>query len=185
MISLAEIPFVRMRDGLPERLRGGQAGFSAAVAAANRSQSEPRLVLDVTQRKAWADDEPLDIGPTQFVFLLWLATRASDDRGAVDWSKWAAAEEFMKAAKRILNPMGGEYERIEKALAWRRPSAIKIAKYFDPHKSRVNKAFDNALGIKAAKRYAIDRTGATSDSQLYFFPLSINQIEIQDKLKSS
>jgi hypothetical protein len=183
IVDLAEIPFVRMRDGLPERLRSGDAGFGMTVAAANRSQGERRLALDVERRTASADDELIDVGPTQFAVLLWLATRARQGRGAVDWSKWPAAEEFMKVAKRVLNPMSGEYERIEKALAWRRPSAIRIARYFEPHKSRINAALKDVLGNKAALRYCIGRMDAQGDSPLYFLPLSNEQIAIHDKAK--
>lgn len=177
-IELAEIPFVRLREGLPGRLRAGQSGFSAAVAAANRGQTEPHLLLDLKLRRAWADEEPIELGPTQFAFLLWLATRARDGRGAIDWSQPAAADEFLQASKQVLKPYGGEYERVEKALAWR-TVAIKRAKYFEPQKSRVNRALEIALGETAATRYSILRTSAKGASPLFFLPLTRKQIDIR------
>ena len=178
-VQLAEIPFVRMRDGLPDRLRSGQSSFGAAVAAANRGHAEPRLVVDLPSREVRVDDELLKLGPTEFTFLFWLARRAREDRAAVDWSQWAAAEEFLDAAKQVLNPNGGDYERIENALEWRRNSAIKLAKYFEPHKSRVNTALQKALGQTAALRYSIVRSGTKSAGPLFYLQLTRQQIDIR------
>lgn len=178
VVALAQIPFVRMRDGLPERLRRGQAAFSMVVAAAARALGEPRLVLDVARHEARADDELLDIGPTEFGVLLWLAERAKQKRPGINWGTTGAAEEFLGVAKRVLNPMGGDYERIEKALAWRKLSAIKTAKYFEPHKSRIIKAMEFALGPTAAARYTIARSPVPG-GVLYSLPMRPDQIEIR------
>jgi CRISPR-associated protein (TIGR02584 family) len=43
-IMLAEIPFVRLRDGLPQDILSGDRSFALAVAAAN-DQARPRIVL--------------------------------------------------------------------------------------------------------------------------------------------
>lgn len=178
VVELAEIPFVRMREGLPDRLRRGQTSFSSVVAAASRALGKPRLVLDVAHCEARADDEPLDIGPTEFMVLLWLAERAKQNKPGINWSTATAAEEFLGVAKRVLNTMGGGYERIETALAWRKPAAIKTAKYFEPHKSKINKAIKFALGPTAAARYAIARSKATVGN-LFYLPLLPDQIEIK------
>lgn len=176
-VELADIPFVRLREGLPERLRRGQAGFSRVVAIANRGLEPPRLRLNAPQRQAWADDEPLDLGATEFVFLLWMAERALRDEAATDWSTPDMAAEFLSVAARVLNPMSAEYERIEKALDWRISSAIKTAKYFEPHKSRVNTVIADALSDTAAARYAITRI-READAAQFFLPLTANQIEL-------
>lgn len=49
-VELAKIPFVRLRDGLPERLRQGKADFSQVVNAANRALENPQLTLITTGR---------------------------------------------------------------------------------------------------------------------------------------
>jgi len=179
-VDLADIPFVRLREGLPERLRRGQAGFSRVVAIANRSLEVPYLLLNVPQRQAWVDDEPLDLGATEFVFLLWLAERALRDEAATDWSTPDMAAEFLAVAARVLNSLSAEYERIEKALDWRKSAAIKTAKYFEPHKSRVNTAITEVLGKTAAARYAIVRI-READAAQFFLPLAVSQIEIDQR----
>ena len=49
-VTLADIPFVRLRHGLPEALLDGRAGFAQAVAAAQAGLAPPRLVLDLAQQ---------------------------------------------------------------------------------------------------------------------------------------
>lgn len=176
-VELADIPFVHLRDGLPERLRKGKAGFSRVVATANRGLEAPRLVLDVAKQQAWADDEAIDLRETEFVVLLWLAERCLRDEAVTDWSSDAMSREYIGVARRVLNSMSGAYGRIESALIQNAGIAIKTAKYFEPHKSRIKGAFVDVLGEKAAERYLIQRTKG-EEGALYFLPLAPGQIEI-------
>jgi CRISPR-associated protein (TIGR02584 family) len=177
-VDLAEIPFVRLRDGLPERLRAGRTTFSRVVATANRGQQPAHLALAVASKTAQIDDEPLPLKPVEFAVLLWLAERAKRGDAPIDWGRPAAADEFLQTAKRVVKPAGGEFGRIESALAWRRQAAIKLAKYFEPHKSRINAAIEKLLGSAAAARYAITSTKA-QDRLCYALPLSAAQIDIR------
>ncbi len=171
-VTLAEIPFVRLREGLPPRLIQGEAHLSEIVAAANRALLPPRLVLKVGARQAIADDTPIQLGDTEFCVLLWLAERARTGRPEVDWSTPEARDEFLALTRRVLNPMGGDYERIEKAFDWRGEVDFRIAEYFQPHKSRINKALEESLGAHAARRYQIPRRSPNA------LPLEGHQIDI-------
>lgn len=182
-VTLAEIPFVRLRDGLPPRFLQGQARMSDVVAAANRMLQPPRLVLDVAQKRVWADDTEIAVGPTEFALLLWLAERVREQASDVDWSAPEACDEFLEQAKRVMNPNGGEYGRLEDALCARKNDAKLAATYFEPHKSRLNKAFEEALGQRAAQRYAIERVGRRSDPDPSRYRLTLKEehIEIRDQ----
>ena len=177
-VDLAPIPFVRLRDGLPERLRKGSAPFSRVVAAAERSRRPPQLALQVGARTALLDDEPLTLPPVAYAVLLWLADRARRGAGAVDWRREDAFEEFMRIARRVMKPASGEYERIEQAFGWRRHAPLKLAEYFEPHKSRINAAIAQLLGQPAAARYAI-RATRSRDGVLYDLPLQAGEIDIR------
>ncbi len=177
-VELADIPFVRLREGLPERLCSGKAVFSRVVATANRGLDAPRLVLDVGKREVWADDEILDLSGTEFLLLLWLAERCARGEAATDWSSEKMADEFLLTARQVLgNSMGSDYERIEEALDWRKVTTIKTAKYFEPHKSRIKSAIVATLGKQAAARYLIASTRENAIA-LNFLPLDPGQIEI-------
>ncbi|MFQ3581021.1 TIGR02584 family CRISPR-associated protein [Chloracidobacterium validum] len=179
-VMLAEIPFVRLRDGLPPALLKGQVTMSAAVAAANRSLQPPRLVLDLLKEEVWADDLNIDVKPTELALLLWLAERVQQGKPEVEWRNVEAANEFLTYGQRILNPYGGDYERMKQALESCKDDNER-AKYFGPHKSRLKKAFEEALGKKAANRYVIARSGKRNDAtySCYYLPLEADQIEIR------
>lgn len=173
VVTLAEIPFVRLREGLPPHLLAGRASLSEVVTAANRALEPPCLVIDLTQKVAWADDVRLDLSPTELALLLWLAERVRQGNPVVDWSDAEEAKEFLDIAKRVINPMSGGYERIEDALGWRRKASIKLAQYFQPHKSRINKVLEETLGPTAARRYQIPERSSNA------LPLEPDQIEIR------
>ncbi len=177
-VDLAPIPFVRMRSGLPKRLLEGRAHLTEVVAAANRAQEPPRLALDMSALTVFADDQRVEVSVTEFAILLWFARKVQAGEPEIDWSTKDAARDFLESAQKVINPMSGDYDRIEEALDWRAPSTIKTAKYFEPHKSRINSAFEDVLGKTAAARYAISRSGPRGQSR-YFLPLGPEQIEIR------
>lgn len=178
-VTLAEIPFVSLRQGLPKRLLSGATSFTGAVASARRAQAPPRLTMDLAKTRAWADDEPLDLGQTEFVTLLWFAERARGEDAEIDWTRDDAAREFLETAKRVINPASGSFERLEKAFQGRWGHGDLLGDYFEPQKTRVNQTLGDALGERAAQRYQIRRAGRRGASR-YYLPLSAEQIEIRD-----
>ena len=54
IVTLADIPFVRLRHGLPDGLLKGRASFSATVGMAQRSLGPPRLEIDLARRRLMA-----------------------------------------------------------------------------------------------------------------------------------
>lgn len=178
-VTLADIPFVRLREELPRRLLAGQASFTETVNAANRGISDPKLTLRPGSAEVYADGERIDLGPTELAVLVWLAQRVADEHPDVDWATADAAEEFAEAAARVIKRNSGDYERLEEALKWRSNDGKALGDYFEPQKSRVNRALVEALGEHAAQRYQIRRTGPRGCSR-YYLPLSVEQIEILD-----
>lgn len=156
-VTLAEIPFVRMRDGLPERLLSGRASFSATVSAAQRSR-EPRLEIDIERRRVGAGGEEVHLGQKEFAVYLWLARRASTGCGPLALGKAgdaAAAEEFLDAYLRV-GGAGADYDRAKKVLKGGMDTG-----YFGPARTRVNGALERALGKRAAAPYLIANLGTT------------------------
>ena len=176
-VRLARIPFVRLRDGLPATLRQGDCSFSETVQLANRILDPQLLELDVGACTARADGQPIRIGKTAFAVLLWLAERAKEGLPPIDWSWPDAADEFLQHAQRIMNPMSGEFERLERSLEWRRPAAVKLVQYFEPHKTRINGAIRDALGPRSAARYSIVRNDGEGGYTVHL-PLEPKQIKV-------
>ncbi|MEJ5207356.1 CRISPR-associated ring nuclease Csm6 [Denitratimonas sp. CY0512] len=81
-VDLANIPFVRLRDELPEAVRrksnllAGRQSFSAAVNAAEAGRKTHRLTLDLQQLVFQLDDQPLEgLGAADLSLLCWMAWR--------------------------------------------------------------------------------------------------------------
>lgn len=147
-VTLAEIPFVRLRGELPEELLMGPGSFELAVDAAQRQVSEAELSLDLRARRAAAGGKELILRPAELAFLSWMARRrmmgcgplACPADGAPETSY---AEPFLAEYRELAGPLG-DVERTERAL---RNGMEKS--YFLERKSRLNGALKSALGRRA------------------------------------
>jgi CRISPR-associated protein (TIGR02584 family) len=67
-VTLAEIPFVRLREGLPDRLLAGTASFGQSVAAAQRALDLPVLIIDLAGQRIRAGGELITLPPAVLAF---------------------------------------------------------------------------------------------------------------------
>ena len=75
-VMLAEIPFVRLRDGLDPRLVNGAASYSDVVAAAQAAVAPPELVLDLHTCRIRAAGHEFRLAPARLALLALFARRA-------------------------------------------------------------------------------------------------------------
>lgn len=175
-VQLAEIPFVRLRDGLPQRLLHGRAHFTATVDAANRAQGRPQLALLPQALSVCVNGLEVKLGSAEFALLLWLAKRAQSDDPEVDWQDAVAVSgEFLPLLPSIFGPLGSEVERIEAALhpTLAQRDAKGLANYFQVQMSRLNKTLRDELGEPLARRCMIERVGARGQSR-YRLPADVD-----------
>lgn len=75
-VTLAEIPFVRLRERvLPNRLLEGSASYSQTVAAAQRALNGGELVIDYGERCVTAGQVTFRLPSKHLAFLGWFARR--------------------------------------------------------------------------------------------------------------
>ncbi|RMD83598.1 MAG: TIGR02584 family CRISPR-associated protein [Candidatus Dadabacteria bacterium] len=172
-VTLAEIPFVRLRHGLPERLLEGRATFSETVLAAQSAFGPPKLTIDVPRRRVMCGDRQVRMRPVDMGFLLWMAERRRSGNGPVERTL-EDPEEFLDSYAKITSPMSGTYERVCNALR----HGEGHSEYFDEHKSRVNRAIRAALGEPACHPYLIVGVGRRPDTRFGLLGLSPDDIEI-------
>jgi len=96
-VSLADIPFVRLRHGLPRDLREGRASFSAAVGKVQENLGPPELVIDLKRRRIRAAGKLISLTPADLALLAVFAKRAQTNEPAlpapnkhVKESEWAS-----------------------------------------------------------------------------------------------
>ncbi|HMM45149.1 MAG TPA: CRISPR-associated ring nuclease Csm6 [Candidatus Macondimonas sp.] len=154
-VTLAEIPFVRLREGQPSALLAGQARFSDVVAALNRALAPPRLVIDVTAARVVAGDRPVAMRPADLAFLLWFARRARN--GLPGLRRPSAGAPEAGYAREYL----AEYDRLQ-GLNARTETRYRDGMSqgdFDERRTRVNHALGAVLGPREAAAYLIDGIG--------------------------
>ena len=172
-VGLAEIPFVRLREGLPHDLLEGKIRFHDAVGAAQRALGPVELVVDLRGKRVGAGGRILRLPPVQLAFLAWLARRQKErlhwlrcpSDGAPE-SEYGAA--FMREYNAVVGPMGAN-DRTARRLA-----AGMDASFFSQTKAKLHKSLKNGLGRREAAAYNIARKG--SKSTVYGLDIEPNAI---------
>ncbi len=154
-VTLADLPFVRLRDGLPERLLSGHATFSETVAAAQRVLQKPELVLDPERHRVVAGGAELLLPRADFALYLWFVTRRLEGLPPVHWTDDGLAAEYLAVYQRVC---GGEWADTERVAAALRGGMSK--EWFEQRKSKTNRALVDALGAAAARPYLITAEGS-------------------------
>ena len=149
-VTLADIPFVRLSEGLSAELVAGKASFSEAVAQAQRTLPKLALVLDPTTRTVRAGGELLVLSPAQFAFYWMLAERARDRRTGLHWSDDGIEKEFLTYRAKLVNPASGTYERAEEAYA-----QGFTAENVNPLKAHIKRQLERHLGRRRAAPYLV------------------------------
>lgn len=156
-VTLAEIPFVSLRQGLDKRLLEGTSCFSDVVAAARRALQPARLCIDLENSEIMAAGKAFSLPPVQLAMLAVFAHRAVNGEQPLpapvkdihdkDW-----AERFLHQYDRIGHDMS-DRERTHKAL-----EKGMDGDYFSTHKSSLHRSLRSRLG-NAARPYLIDDGG--------------------------
>ncbi len=161
-VILANIPFVRLRDGLPEGLITGEQSFGEAVRVAQDSLRAPSLTIDQRNRRISAEGHVVKVPPRELAFLCWLARRRAAGKEGVGCPMHGVPEiehrlPFLGEYRAIIGEMGDD-DRVAGALAKGMDS-----QYFSETKSRLNTRLKNGLTAKLgrvrAMVYCIGATG--------------------------
>ncbi len=171
-VMLAEIPFVRLRAGIPEYLLAGKAGFSESIQFARHFEAEPKLEVIYTERCVYANGIKVPLTYINYVFYLWVIKQTIDHDEPIRRSvepNLAYAQSFI-AIYRAQHPDPNDDDRTIKGL-----SKGMEAQWLSERINAVRKSFENTLGKTAAQRYAILSSGE-NNYKIYSLPLLKRQI---------
>jgi len=163
-VELADIPFVRLRAGLPKTLLQGDARFSQAVAAAQCPGRKLELVLNVAKRTAVASGETLKLTPQNFTLLLWLARRRLQGQAplysSAKKSNTDTGQEYLAVCREVFGKDSDETVKLEQTLKKGMDSI-----WFSPAKNRLHRVFVKALGESGAAPYLIRHVGTRKEAK--------------------
>ncbi|WP_347258501.1 CRISPR-associated ring nuclease Csm6, partial [Methylocaldum sp.] len=176
-VTLADIPFVRLRHGLPEALLKGRSSFSAAVRAAQMTLGPARLDIDLSARTVTAGGIAIPFPPAELAFYAWLARRAQRELPPLPCPPDGApdrdyAEGFLAEYRAIIGELGDA----DRVFAGLKHGMDK--NYFERRKSRGNRMLRDALGA-GATAYQIKGFGRRPRTA-YGLSLSAHQIGFCD-----
>jgi CRISPR-associated protein (TIGR02584 family) len=175
-VALAEIPFIRLRDDIPERLIKGRAGFSEIVDFARRAHEPPELVINRAARELQANGIPVRLPDSLFAFYLWILDRSLQGEkplpkpGKQGYSI-EYAEEFLGCYRSVVGEIR-DLEKTERALRRGMDENFFLEKI-----SRTNSALKKELGERLAQVYCIANRGGRGHSD-YGINLTAAQIHI-------
>lgn len=156
-VTLAEIPFVSLRHGLPEALLKGRASYNETVDAARRSLGPAELIVDLRQRCVSACGTKFRMAPAQLALLAVFARRRLQGENAIGApakdvpdGEWAAR--YLSELRAIAGPMG-DIDAAERALR-----NGMDGNYFSTTLSRLREVLRHRLG-SAVSPYLIDDGG--------------------------
>lgn len=156
-VTLADIPFVSLRHGLPIALLAGQASFNDAVAAVRAALAPAQLVLDLSRQRILAAGREVALPPAELALLAVFARRTIQGEGPLPAPTKGVPDAIW--AKRYLS----EYRRITGTLADIESTERALrdgmdGEYFSQRKSKLDKRLKTALG-PAAEAYRIHDGG--------------------------
>ncbi|MBC6962359.1 MAG: TIGR02584 family CRISPR-associated protein, partial [Nitrosomonas sp.] len=155
VVTLAKIPVVRLRHGLPETLVSGQAGYSETVTAVQKSFAPPRLLIDLEQRCVTCGDTMISMQPQLLAWLTWWAMLAKQKRPETTCND-ADFQLFLDIYRAIVSIDAVDYEKAARLLNGR--NKIIKQEFFQIKNSKMSHVLKKALG-PAATPYLLITTG--------------------------
>ena len=172
-VSLADIPFVRLRHGLPDSLLGGFASYNETVDAARRALGPAELIVDLKQRCVTASGLRFPLAPAQLALLAVFTRRLLVGEAAIGApgkdspdAEWAAR--YLRELRTITGRMG-DIDSTEQALR-----NGMDGHYFSTVLSRLHRTLKKHLG--ASSTYRID--GAACRPRRYALALSATEVRL-------
>lgn len=143
-VWLAEIPFVRMRNGLPKKLLEGSSSFSETIKLARYATEQPQLVLNPKTLTAKMHDQEAKLSPALMAMLLWVIQHQPVSTLIDEEKNSEYAQQYIETANSHgIDLRGNSQEKLEKGMT---------KEFMEPTASRLNKALNAAFGEELANR---------------------------------
>ena len=156
-VTLAKIPFVKLREELPLDVLEKFNQFEEVVDIAQTSIGSPQLVIDLKGKKIEANDKVIKVPPSLLAFLAWFAAAKTSE------TKWIScpsegvpdleyAESYLNYYQKSVGRLG-DFVRSAKRL-----EAGMSRSFFSQKKSSWKSHIVSEVGAELAQPYLISRT---------------------------
>jgi CRISPR-associated protein (TIGR02584 family) len=141
IVSLARIPVVKLRSGIPAELLNGNMTYREAVDATNKRVPKPLLKLDIPNQRVRCHGVAVPLRPIWFALYAWIAKRRATAVGleecAVSWETTVSSEilQIYEQKSRVDTKKKAK----ELTVRWGKTVPREL---FDQYKSKINSALD-------------------------------------------
>lgn len=143
-ITLAQIPFVRLREQLGNVLPSAQQhSFKELVRQAQLSLAPAELIIDTHTHRIRCNGYTVPLRPTEMAFISWLARLRQQGHPGICRSQIRPEESdaYLSAYSQLGQIRSGDRERIQRALQHGMDEA-----YFDQRRANLHKTLNSHLG---------------------------------------
>ncbi|MDD2725645.1 MAG: CRISPR-associated ring nuclease Csm6 [Methylovulum sp.] len=170
-IMLANIPFVRLRAGIPHFLLEGKASFSDSIRFARTVESDP--LLEINGKSLFANGVAVSLTEINVAFYVWMIQQTVFKKGQV--------KRLTSANTDYSNSYLSVYSRITNEMKTKNKTTSALvdgitAEWISDRRSDVNKAFKKALGTNAAQAFLVQSMGEKNHHRHYSLTLTEQQI---------
>ena len=181
-VSLALIPFVRLRQELPDKLLAGKTSYTQAVDILNLAHHDYHLELDITQKQLRIDEHTVNLPPAELTFYWWfLSQQQQQGQPLIGPGKnnpdHAMAKSFADLYATVTDYMMAD-SLFETAFEHDDFGIGMEAQYFAERKTRVNKAIEHGFGKHIAKQVGIQKADKQQGKQRYKIHLPLERIKV-------
>jgi len=152
---VANIPFVRLRSGIPHFLLEGTASFDDSIRFARTAESEP--LLEITGNSLSANGIAVLLKGINFAFYLWMIQQTVISDGTVKRLAEANMEEYAASFLSVYRQVSGAARDDDKTAK----AFVKgmESQWLSERRSAVKKAFEKALGENVARLFLVHPNG--------------------------
>jgi CRISPR-associated protein (TIGR02584 family) len=146
-VMLAEIPFVRLREGLPREALAHTAPFASLVSTAQLAIDPPVLRFELQSAQLWCGKQSVKLPPALFAWYAWLAECRAKHRGEDGFVRHAdeSAERYLTIYETVV---GRNHPSLEKARLAARNGLEPVQ--FEQRRSKINRQLAAALSLASA-----------------------------------
>lgn len=182
-LTLANIPFVRLRHGLPKTLLNGKMSFSSAVNAVQQGISQASVVIDLETQAIICSHQMIKLPPLELAFYFWMAVRKKQNKAALWWDFKEIREDFAQEylfyyAQVLKKGKQAAYYQSKESI-FKQQGGMDRNRFFDQTLSKVNKKLNKILGKTLAKKYhIISKIYPNTNYKVYEIDIEIENIHL-------
>lgn len=162
-IMLADIPFVRLRGGVPASLLSGNASFAETVDEIQSGLNFINLNFNIKQHSICCGEQWIKLPPSLFSFYFWLAKRSVAGlacNGAISWRE-ANHLDFLSIYAEVVGGLSAHLDAAKKSLE----KGFENGEFFEQKASKINAILKKNIPLNASAYMVL--TSGTKTNKKY------------------